>query len=83
MLRPNAAQRLLLHPHSAPAPQMLTVQVQKQALKCALLKGCRVPRVVPRLTALPIKHPGTCSSPPLLTVFHSLSPSHIEPLTVF
>lgn len=68
-------------PCSAPLANVDSTSA-KQALKCALLKGCRVPCIVLRLTVLPTKHPGTCSSLPL-TLSLILSPSHTEPLTVF
>lgn len=50
VLRPNAAQKIL-HPRSSPLPNVDSTSA-KEALKCALLKGCCVPRVVLRLTVL-------------------------------
>lgn len=73
----SAAQRQL-HPRSSPlpsSPQMLTVQVRKQVLKCALLKGCRVTLLAPHLGVLPTERPRTL---PL-----NLPPSHRDLLSVF
>lgn len=75
--RPSAAQRQL-HPRSTSSPllsQMLTVQVQKQVLKCALLKGCRVTLIAPHLGVLPTERPRTL---PL-----NLPPSHRDLWSVF